>query len=247
MYRLHNSTELRNIFVDTPLANITCVQEHCHLRVTDYCDLTYDLPVSLSGNDTRYRKPELSMEGPVTTGWNKPGCADCGGCESHFLDCGTSNACNIPSGGFVHMEFARDVEWQTELFPTTQENTAHLLLKNQQALCFMGAGFHDMIIPNHTLEKFVMNVQWYLRLFLEETQACRHVVWITNNAPMYEEHEEYIQTVGRVKDWNQAAIQAITSDESLRTQTTIVDVFEAARYVVLTSVIHTLLVVADTA
>ena len=233
MFRLYNSTSLRTRLSAT--ASQQQQQQHhaCTLRTTDWCNMTYGHPATLDVAD--YRKPDVTKEGPVTTGWHKPGCSDCGGCESHFLDCPTTTTTTSSTtstiGGFVHMEFARDVEWQTELYSTTQENLAHLLLPDKHAICFVGAGLHDMIMPLHSRARFQRNVAWLVRLLvLEQHNVCQHVVWILNNAPLYEQHENYTQTVETVRDWNAAVVETFVHDTVLRPYVTIVDVFEAARY-----------------
>lgn len=63
---------------------------------------------------------------------------------------------------FVGIEFARNVELQTDLFLMTQENVAHFLSTRwntdeilqlyQKPTCVINTGHHDALIPNITKE-----------------------------------------------------------------------------------------------
>jgi hypothetical protein len=74
-------------------------------------------------------------EGPVVFGLENPFCLDCGGCLSQLLHCtppqgeAVMEECEKqkPSGGYFSIEFARDVELQSRLYDTTQQNFAQYL------------------------------------------------------------------------------------------------------------------------
>lgn len=180
-----------------------CPQSSCIIRTTERCNLTYNYPRSIPTN--LYSKPDLMKgEGPVSVGWNNPGCSDCSNCESRFLECTGSQSCLVPHGGFVHMEYARDVEWQTADYMTTQENTAGLLQHPGSELynntvCVMAAGLHDMDVPFTNVGKYIQNVEWYLSLYLKT--VCHRVVWLSNATPLT---NNYTQTIAKTQEWNEA-------------------------------------------
>ena len=149
-----------------------------------------------------------NFEGPVNYGSDHPFCSDCGGCETQFLHCNINKSANrndikkckqkkLAYGGYLKVEFARDVELQTEFYQTTQENTA-LYLKQHfnkpelvkewgKPICVILTGFHDMILLIKTshfeLSRYVENVEWYLNVMKPE---CSHIIWLSNTAPSFE-------------------------------------------------------------
>ena len=153
-----------------------------------------------------------NFEGPTNYAVDKPYCSDCGGCDPHFLHCipntynpsidiehlnETCEKKKLVYGGFMKVEFARDVELQTSMYRTTQENTAFYLREQfntpelvrqwGQPICVIGTGFHDMILliktDDFNKDRFVENVEWYLYIMKD---VCSHIIWLTNTAPSYE-------------------------------------------------------------
>ncbi len=151
-----------------------------------------------------------NFEGP--TGWakDKPYCSDCSGCDPHFLHClpkaGTAatnnegrkcNLNNMVYGGYMKVEFAKDVELQTPQYRTTQENTANYLHEHFNSpqmvtdwgkpICVIGTGLYDMTLllktDNFHQGHFIENVNWYLMLMKDE---CSHIIWMANTAPSRE-------------------------------------------------------------
>jgi hypothetical protein len=185
-------------------------------------------------NDFKWTKPDFSVrgEGPVAHGLENPFCTDCGGCNADFSVCQMTersqeglieNRENLSQshsvdlnqmesikmfryGGYVPVEFARDVELQSPEFGTTQEimvsflrrkyNTETLLEEFGLPICVLSTGIHDMAIPNITISKFLVNVKWYLDLLKTE---CSLFIWIANTAP---ETDKYPQTKGDMRQWN---------------------------------------------
>jgi hypothetical protein len=107
----------------------------------------------------------------------------------------------------VAVEFARDVELQTKLYSTTQENVVHSLLGKEfnpvplvnefgKPICIVNSGQHDIAIPNVTLAAFLTNVVWYMDLL---STQCDYIVFISNNCP---QTNDYIQTQQLVYEWN---------------------------------------------
>ena len=137
-------------------------------------------------------------------------------------------------GGYVNVEFARDVEMQSSEFGTTQENIAAFLDRtyNQPELvqdfgrpiCVVNAGHHDATIPNITKEKFLTNVEWYLNLLRPQ---CESIIWIASTAPMT---DEFVQTLNLTKAWNDGVRELLEqSSPVLRAKTAFVDGFESSR------------------
>jgi hypothetical protein len=205
-----------------------CPTSLCQIQTTDRCELTYGLPSITLDED--YWKPNLTKgEGPAAYGYNNPRCSDCSGCGSWFVICSNKNPehrCRVPHGGFVHMEFARDVTWQTPSYRTSQENTAKLLQDGfttyPHTTCVMAAGLHDMDVPLNNVALYRQNVNWYLSIFLDK--VCEHVVWLANAAPA---SDNYTQTIARTKEWNDVVQQEL-QDNFLRT-TTFIDLWSASQ------------------
>ena len=179
----------------------------CEERSADRCDMAEVYGFKRAEN---WRKPLHfpNFEGPTHYGRENPNCSDCGGCATHFLHCSKNrmsnpndmNECRKPKlsyGGFMKVEFAKDVELQTDFYETTQENTAMYLREHfntpelveewGKPICVILTGFHDMILLIKTqhfkLANFVDNVEWYLHLMQPQ---CSHIIWLTNTAPSVE-------------------------------------------------------------
>mmetsp|Transcript_45989 Transcript_45989/g.68448 ORF Transcript_45989/g.68448 Transcript_45989/m.68448 type:complete len:409 (-) Transcript_45989:334-1560(-) len=172
-----------------------------------------------------------NVEGPLIYGSDHPFCTDCNGCRSQFLQCfpqdilSATTQCRIPSGdgrgivhgGFIGVEFARDVEIQSSRYRTTQENIAAFLRNeyNQESLvedwgrpiCVINTGHHDVMIPNITKSRYVENVRWYLQLMAPQ---CSHIFWLETTSPRGD--SEYIQSRNRTKAWNQGVKQMLSEE-----------------------------------
>jgi hypothetical protein len=124
----------------------------------------------------------------------------------------------------LSVEFARDVEWQTSEYSTTQENLISKYIADQwnsddlvyefgRPICVVRAGHHDVAVPNITLEIYMENVNWYLELLL---QQCDYVIWISSTAPA---HDEYAQKIEGTYVWNMAVLELLLNskeNESMR-------------------------------
>jgi hypothetical protein len=185
-------------------------------------------------------------EGPVTYGRNNPYCSDCTGCDSELIVCTnltTDPACpdsalkTLYYGGFISMEFARDVKMQSPNFGTSQENIALLVLNstkwNQDLIlssfgptaCIIGAGFHDMGVPNITLSIYIYNVKWYLRLL---HPTCGHFIWVANTAPAASTQHLHSQGSNRTLEWNTAVRYMLESTPDFMHKSSFMDVFNAS-------------------
>eukprot|EP00977_Amphora_coffeiformis_P019973 scaffold7729_cov172-Amphora_coffeaeformis.AAC.2 len=234
-------------------------QERCHLN--EQFGLPY--PVNQTwipphnatrNNDTA----NVVWEGPCVFGLENPFCQDCRGCFSAKIDCkpleeeqqppitGTTwdqwlsstkisyqDRKDLFYGGFLGVEFARDVELQTDRFQTTQENVAHYLQHTwndpsilqiwQKPTCLVNTAHHDVLIPGITLDAYVANVQWYLHLLHE---PCRDILWLATTAP---QDDSYRQKVETTRTWGLAVRQMLQQDALLREKSLYIDVFEASR------------------
>jgi hypothetical protein len=229
-------------------AHAQCPDSSCLVRTNEHCNRTYGIDASIVPNSELWVLPDLTRgEGPISNGNINPGCSDCSNCNSRFLDCSApepdQERCHVPHGGYVYTEFSRDVVWQTTMYKTTQENTASLLRDGYAiypaTVCVMAAGYHDMDVvfnsgllmsDQETAASFgsvaiyMQNVKWYLSLYLE--QVCRHVVWLANAAPLT---DNYTQTIGRTRAWNEAVQQELGADEKFRDSTTYIDLWTASQ------------------
>ena len=213
-------SNLNQLLVEEPLALTTNMTEGknddqcwssliCEERHTDRCN-----HASVFQFDTipDWKSPVYSpnFEGPAGHGVKEPYCSDCGGCDPHFLHCTlvpetdrshiadlefkTCWKKKLVYGGYMTIEFARDVELQSSMYRTTQENTAFYLREQfntpelvrqwGKPICVIGTGFHDMILllvtDDFNKDKFVDNVEWYLHIMKD---VCSHIIWLTNTAP----------------------------------------------------------------
>jgi hypothetical protein len=136
-------------------------------------------------------------------------------------------------GGYINIEFARDVIMQSPEFLTTQENIAAFLNRTYNSpllvqdwgkpVCVVNTGHHDMAIPNITIPKFLSNVEWYLNLL---NPHCSSIVWLSTTAP---QTEQYFQKVNDTLLCNQGVQGILSRSHELRTKSVFVDVFEASR------------------
>lgn len=113
------------------------------------------------------------------------------------------------------MEFARDVEWQTKKYKTSQENLAAFLQSSfnhptlvrefGRPICVVNTGHHDIDIRDITLEQHIKNVQWYIELLLPQ---CQFIVWIETTAPLT---DLWVQTKNATRAWNTAVYDMLSS------------------------------------
>jgi hypothetical protein len=223
------------------------------------CDTTYagrcgiNEPLQVPRSATEWTRPNFTRaEGPVHNGWYNPYCHDCAGCNSVTLTCRPkheeqeqSNRSQCPSntarntsqamyGGFVAIEFARDVEFPSLDYRTTQETVVRGYLEQQwnapntrlltdfgRPICVVSAGFHDAAIPNITQASYMANVAWYVNLLLDH--ACAHVVWLGNTCPQTDNYEQK-QLV--VHQWNHAVRDHLWRYHNDRTS--YIDVYNAS-------------------
>lgn len=96
-----------------------------------------------------YHKPNYTLlEGPVGNGLSNPGCADCSGCDAKLYRCrdGTGRSIDLE---YLPMEFVRDLELQSVVAGTTQENMLYYLSRDQSwhdSLVLLNAGIHDLVV-----------------------------------------------------------------------------------------------------
>ena len=238
-------------------SNIVCEERHA-----DRCDHG---PVFNLQPVAEWQPPIFSpnFEGPLNWAVNNPYCSDCGGCDPHFLHCVPSNQqgqalsslkassrstspeqqCKedkkLVYGGYMIVEFAKDVELQSPSYRTTQENIVWYLREHfnrpqlvtewGKPVCVIGTGFHDMILliktDDFNMDRFVENVEWYLMLMKDE---CSHMIWVTNTAPSRENPKNWPQTIERTKEWNDGVRAMIENNLELLRMSSYVDVFDAS-------------------
>jgi hypothetical protein len=254
MFRLFARSSLKSYFVDQVVNKKNSCRRQCDSYHHGRCGLAHAF---LSNLTVERRLPNFSQgEGPIKYGFNNADCHDCLGCDSTFAICHEEEetaSCQMDAteskkhahGGYIAVEFARDVELQTPSYATTQENLASFLQENFNSLwqleqfggrpiCVISAGFHDIAIPNITLTIFLENVIWYLELL---SPQCSKIIWLQNTSP--EKHNDmdnssnfqYPQTVERIRIWNQGVYQAVSNSTRLQTRQNdlvFMDPFEAS-------------------
>ena len=216
----------------------------CFKKEGQRCErnLVFDLPFRT--NHTWF--PPGKLEGPLLYGRENPYCTDCAGCFSRIMLCepvpnqpkpdiekmSPSEIYNWTYATHFGMEFARDVEIQTDMFPTSQENVAHYLHQTwnrpailetwEKPICVINTGHHDVIIETMTQELYVENVRWYLRLMDAE---CQNILWIATNAPASDRHP---QKIVQTKEWGHAVRDMLQEDRILSEKSLYIDVYEAS-------------------
>ena len=220
----------------------------CQQRMAQRCQLNemFDLEYA-----KKWRMPDFSQfEGPLKYGLQNHYCTDCSGCLSNFLDCQVRDVgmaepdSNLPRcerkrltyGGYISIEFARDVEMQSPRFSTTQENVASYLHESWNKLgskllkewglpvCVVNTGNHDAMVPGINLVNYVKNVDWYLNLFKTE---CSHFIWLSNTSPN-DDTSSYVQTESLMRQYDDAIKILIKNSRSLRKMTSFINVFDAS-------------------
>lgn len=104
------------------------------------------------------------LEGPFVYGLSNPGCTDMSSEGTQDVLCRgkLGNRTNKQETGYeweleyLGVEFARDVEVQTDRIRTTQEAAAHYMCNRsapRPSAIVVNTGVHDVILLNHVLEK----------------------------------------------------------------------------------------------
>jgi len=135
--------------------------------------------------------------------------------------------CNYTSVAYIGVEFARDVEMQTDETNTTQESAAKYL-HNQQCvrdpfICVVNTGLHDLIL---TMDRngvtYSENVAWYLGLL---QPCCNHLIWISMSATL--DDKRFPQKNSVIELWN-TKVQTLLQDEQYNKWTTVVDSYKVS-------------------
>jgi hypothetical protein len=146
------------------------------------------------------------------------------------------NYAPIVYGGFITLEFVRDVELQTPQYVTTQENIAMFMNQTYNSkeqvhdwgrpVCLVNSLFHDMELRylwNMPAELYFSNVEWYLGLLSRE---CEHVIWLGSVAPLDKVPGQYPHPKEVVMAWCAAVREIIKQKPELRA--VYVDVYDAS-------------------
>jgi hypothetical protein len=187
MSRLVGISPLAEYLVTSAPVKKACPQYQCETISAGCCDTIEKLKIPRANY---WVPPNFTRaEGPLQYGWENPVCHDCDGCNALLLSCSTPEAehrCILTITSQAMFEFARDVEIQSEE-DVTQENVAKYMERDLNTdemiagfghpICTVGAGLHDINIPEIQLEAFRENVRWYLDLL---SPICDHVVWVSN-------------------------------------------------------------------
>ncbi|GKY93428.1 hypothetical protein MPSEU_000310300 [Mayamaea pseudoterrestris] len=228
----------------------------CSFRFGSHCRSNLAYGLQYPANNV-WRPPNLDLgEGPVVFGLTHHFCSDCAQCRTTVRVCSLANesqscldtiqrADNVQDplkqqnsslvyGGFIKAEFARDVEMQSDLFTTTQENNAVFINASYNSdglvrdwgkpYCIVSTAHHDAGIQNMTREKYLANVEWYLGVL---NSHCESIIWLGATAPKQTEPFPYPQTVNQTRSWN-AGVQEIV-ERMPELNTVFMDVLEASR------------------
>jgi hypothetical protein len=235
MYRLVTLSPLKEYLITAAPVKKACPKYQCETISAGRCDTIEKLKIP---RPSYWVPPNFTrLEGPLQYGWENPFCQDCQGCDSMLLSCSVREAKQpcMPTntsrgmfGGYVSVEFARDVEIQSKEYITTQENVANYLARDWNTdemiadfgrpICVVSTGCHDVAIPRIQLDAYLENVRWYLDLL---SPVCDHVVWVSNTSPAT---DEYVQKKQQTNEWNLAVRNLLME----RDHTSFVGVFGAS-------------------
>ena len=149
-------------------------------------------------------------------------------------------------GMYLSIEYARDVEIQTNTTGTTQESLAMWLAEAAQkdakapapsprtdsrsqtpatpvvskAICVVNSGIHDMAVVGITDAAYLLNVRFYLRA-LRGTGVCAHFVWLQTTA-VSGNNTEHPQNTARIGQWNDL-VRGLLEEREFGDLATIVD------------------------
>lgn len=143
--------------------------------VTKNSDICHTIEVLLMMERASFWSPPSSREGPLKNGLENHFCSDCSGCWGFVFE---SPAIDIE---YIPVEFAKDVELQTEDTRTTQETIAkYLKSSTRETILLVNTGLHDCAFQDFNFAVYEQNLASYLRLLT----AIEHVkvVWIHTNA-----------------------------------------------------------------
>ncbi|GKZ00277.1 hypothetical protein MPSEU_000980600 [Mayamaea pseudoterrestris] len=196
----------------------------CELLEGDRCRSNEMFGLDYPWNDTWVFPNHEAGEGPISYGLNYSFCSDCAGCYTSIRVCSLVNesqtcldhlnAANktqrqkrrrpIVYGGFLKVEFARDVEMQSSAYTTTQENIAAFVNASYNSpglvrdwgkpICLISTAHHDAAIPNVTRGVYLSNIEWYIRILYPH---CESIIWLGATAPLQTVPDLYPQTINQ--------------------------------------------------
>ena len=149
--------------------------------------------------------------GPLGFGRTNRGCSDCGACGPRIWECADGAMVE-----FVGIEFAKDVEYQSDVYNTTQENIInHYLRKQAPYQIVFNTGLHDMGVDMRgvdvgspeRLKKFGLvdsygeNLLWYGRLLKKTLEPHgTFFVWLSTTSIRADlQPEVYKETTNNAK------------------------------------------------
>jgi hypothetical protein len=266
MKRLFHNSPLRNHLVLDPAESLSgqtldaCWQEErqkgfvCKEKMGDRCKLNefFDLPYAEVWKEPDHEK----FEGPLKNGFDNHFCTDCGGCESNLLDCHLQGETGIEVvstdlqprnsncernhlsyGGFITVEFAKDVEIQTPRFSTTQENIASYMHQKWNTpnspvtkewglpICVINTGVHDSLIEDTAPENFIENANWYLNLLVPQ---CAHIIWLSNTARDRENEHFNANKEDMSMSYDYLILNLIANSPTLHSHTSFINIFDSS-------------------
>ena len=220
----------------------------CRHTKSERCALNefYGLPYRTNGV---WLQPG-ELEGPLMHGLENPYCQDCRTCRTEMMICEPQEDSEHPLplvdvssmsptdiqqwmyASYAGLEFTRDVEIQTDQYPTSQENIAHYLDENfntpsilntwEKPTCVINSGHHDVMIKGMTQDLYVENARWYLHVM---EPVCHNIVWLSTNAPR---SNDYAQKITQTLEWGHAVRDMLAADSILSDKSVYVDVYNAS-------------------
>ena len=170
-------------------------------------------------------EPQKGVEGPSPfAAWTTPFCMGCNRCIfQKFAD--QSNNVTVE---YIGLEYARDVEYQTNVSHTSQE-TVSLYLKSQaldtsKVTCIANAGFHDLTVQYQTVDQYVENVHFYLDHF---HHLCGTIIWVGLSKTL--NNKDFPQTHDNITKLNNALFETLAASPDRWNHLKILDVYDAGQ------------------
>lgn len=106
---------------------------------------------------------------------------DCDGCDSWRTECEGGLAVE-----FLGVEFARDVEYVTVEYPTTQENVLLGYVKHLAVVPYaivFNTGLHDTTLSDETHDYYSDAIKWYANLVRQTVRSTQtQVYWLSTSS-----------------------------------------------------------------
>ena len=182
-------------------------------RVCNFANY-YGIPAT-----TKYHNISIPADaGPLAHGMRNRGCPDCMSCKTYLQQCPKSAEIE-----YLQVDFAKDVEYQTEEYEFTQENIFLGYLKKMKlppSYIIFNTGLHDtgisLKMKHDTLDLwYSVNLEWYVKLLIDSVTAVdgvrkSNLIWLSTTSVRSEKQPESWRNItsnDRIMRFNEYALK----------------------------------------